>query len=233
VPRVKNSTAVKIFRAVLEKDNGSLGWTIVRLPFVPHDAWSEMVRLRVRGEIVATSAKTQNEKFPFRTSLFPNPGTGGFFLLVNRAMQAGAGVSLGSVAEFHLGPDLEPREAELPDELAPLLEEEPGLREWYDGLNEYTRREIGKWVLAVKSDDARVRRAEQMAERLLGAMEGERELPPVIEAAFRRRPKARAGWAKMTQTQRRGELMAVFYYRSPEARAKRVEGLCAGAEKRA
>jgi len=231
VPRVKNSTAVKIFRAVLEKDNGSLGWTIVRLPFVPHDAWSEMVRLRVRGEIVATSAKTQNEKFPFRTSLFPNPGTGGFFLLVNRAMQAGAGVSLGSVAEFHLGPDLEPREAELPDELAPLLEEEPGLREWYDGLNEYTRREIGKWVLGVKSDEAKLRRAQQMAERLLSTKEAEVELPPILQAAFRLRPKASAGWSRMTETQRRNELMAVFYYQTPDARQRRIDKLLDAAEK--
>jgi len=32
--------------------------------------------------------------------------------------------------------------------------------------------------------------------------------------------------------QRRGELMAVFYYQTPEARQKRVEKLCDAAEKR-
>jgi hypothetical protein len=95
------------------------------------------------------------------------------------------------------------------------------------------RREIGKWVMGVKSDEARMRRAEQMAERLLATMEGERELPPVIAAAFRLRPKARAGWAKMTEVQRRGELMAVFYYLTPDARQKRVDKLCDAAEKRA
>ena len=214
---------MKRFKAVLEKGDRALGWTVARVPFEPAKVWKTMVRLRVRGEV---------NGFAFRTSLFPDP-RGGFLLLVNRGMQRGGSVGLGELAEFGLEPDLEERPAELPDELALLLEDEPGLIEWYTSLTEYTRREIGKWVLAVKSDDARVRRAEQMAERLLGAMEGERELPPVIEAAFRRRPKARAGWAKMTQMQRRGELMAVFYYRSPEARAKRVEGLCAGAEKRA
>jgi uncharacterized protein YdeI (YjbR/CyaY-like superfamily) len=107
------------------------------------------------------------------------------------------------------------------------------LREWYGGLTEYMRREIGKWVMDVKSDEARMRRAEQMAERLLATMEGERELPPVIEAAFRVRPKARAGWAKMTKMQRRGEIMAVFYYRTVKGRQKRVEKLCDAAEKRA
>jgi uncharacterized protein YdeI (YjbR/CyaY-like superfamily) len=95
------------------------------------------------------------------------------------------------------------------------------------------RREIGKWVMDVKSDEARMRRAEQMAERLLATMEGERELPPVLAAAFRERPKAKAGWAKMTETQRRAGLMAVFYYRTPEARQARVDKLCDEAEKRA
>ncbi len=156
----------------------------------------------------------------------------GYFLLVNKQMQRAAGAGVGATVEFAVAPDLEPREAELPDELAALLEEEPGLRAWYDGLTEYMRREIGKWVVGVKSEEARMRRAQQMAERLLATMEGERELPPVIAAAFRARPKARAGWAKMTPAQRRGELMAVFYYQTPEARQRRVEKLCDAAEKR-
>ena len=146
-------------------------------------------------------------------------------------MQAGAGVQLGGIAEFWLEPDLEEREAELPDELAVLLDYEQGLRVWYGGLTEYTRREIGKWVVGVKSDAARIKRAEQMAERLLATMKGERQLPPVVEAAFRARAKARAGWARMTPTQRRGELMAVFYYRTPEARQRRVEKLVEVAER--
>jgi len=211
----------KRFKAVLEKGQRALGWTIVRVPFGLEDLGT-MVRLRVRGEV---------NGFAFRTSLFPD-ARGGFYLLVNRAMQVGAGVALGEAAEFRLEADLEPREAELPDELAVLLDEEPGLREWFGELTEYMRREIGKWVVGVKSDEARMRRAEQMAERLLATMEGERELPPVVEAAFRARPKARAGWGRMTPAQRRGELMAVFYYHTPEAKRKRVEKLCDAAERR-
>lgn len=100
---------------------------------------------------------------------------------------------MGRVAEFQLELDLEDRPAKLPDELAVLLEEAEGLREWYDRLGEYTRREAGKWVCGVKSDTAKMRRAEQMAERLAGTMEAEIELPPVIVAAFWKRPKAKAG----------------------------------------
>jgi hypothetical protein len=219
---VRVAAKAKRFKAVLEKGNRALGWTTVRVPFEPAKEWKQMVRQRVRGEV---------NGYAFRTSLFPDD-RGGFCILVNRKMQVGANVKLGDMAVFRLEPDLEPREAELPDELGVLLDEEPGLREWYDELTEYMRREIGKWVMDVKSDEARMRRAEQMAERLLATMEGERELPPVIAAAFRARPKARAGWAKMTPVQRRGELMAVFYYRTVESRQKRVEKLCDAAEKR-
>jgi hypothetical protein len=210
----------KTFRAPLEKGDRALGWTIARVPFDPATTWKNMIRLRVKGDI---------NGFAFRTSLFPDT-RGGFYLLVNRAMQEGAKSRLGDTAAFHLEPDLDPREAELPDELAVLLDEEPGLREWYGTLTEYMRREIGKWVMGVKSDAARMRRAEQMAERLLATMEGERELPPIIEAAFRARPKARAGWARMTPTQRRGELLAIFYYQTIEARQRRVDKLCEAAE---
>jgi hypothetical protein len=37
----------------------------------------------------------------------------------------------------------------------------------------------------------------------------------------------------MTVQQRRNELMAIFYYQSPDARAKRVEKLCELAERKA
>ena len=91
------------------------------------------------------------------------------------------------------------------------------------GLSEPTRWEIAKWIEGVKSAEARQRRAEQIAERLMLTMEGEKELPPVLEVAFRRMPAARKGWEAMTKVQRRSNLMAVFYYQSPEAREKRVK----------
>lgn len=210
------------FTAMLEKLDSNLGWTIARVPFDPAAAWKQMLRLRVRGEI---------NGFAFRTSLFPSRGGSGFFLLINGAMQSGADARLGDTVDIRLEPDLDPRAAELPEELAVLLDEEPGLRDWYDALSEYTRREIGKWMAGMKSDAGRLRRAEQMAERLLATMEAEHELPPAIVAAFRTRPKARAGWERMTPTQRRNGLMAVFYYQTVEARQRRIEKLCDEAEK--
>jgi len=207
------SMGSQVFRATLEQGSLALGWVIALVPFDPAEAWPKMIRLRVRGEI---------NGFAFRTSLFPDP-RGGFYLLVNRVMQKAGAAHLGDTAEFRLKPDLDDRAAELPDELAVLLDEEPGLRPWYDSLTEYTRREVGKWIHRVKTDASRMKRAEQMAERLLATMEAETELPPVISAALRRNPKARAAWEKLTPLQRRQQLMAVFYYQTPEAREHRVD----------
>ena len=208
------------FQAVLEKER-LLGWTIARVPFDPARAWPKMIRLRVCGEI--NGAK-------FRTSLFADGK--GYYLLVNRETQKKAHVAVGDSVEITLEPDLDPRPAELPEVLGVLLEDEPGLREWYDGLTESQRREIGKWVLGVKSEEARMRRAQQMAERLLATMEAEAELPPVIARALRSRAKAKAGWEKMTVVQRRSELLGVFYYQTPEARERRVQKLVEAAERR-
>ena len=211
----------KRFQAMLEKERG-LGWTIARVPFDVAKAWPKMIRLRVRGEVNGA---------PFRTSLFADGN--GYFLLVNRETQRKARVAFGDSVEIALEPDLEPRPAELPDVLEALLDDEAGLREWYEGLSESMRREIGKWVLGVKSEGARMRRAQQMAERLLATMEAEAELPPMVVRALRSKPKAKAGWERMTPTQRRSELMGVFYYQTPEARERRVQKLVEAAERRA
>ena len=172
-----------------------------------------MVRLRVKVEVGGEV---------FRTSLFPDSKHGGHFVLVNKKMQKAAGAGVGAMVDFTIAPDLEQREPTIPPELAKLLKTQKRLAKWYQGLSEPTRWEIAKWIDGVKSAEARQRRTEQIAERLMLTMEGEKELPPVLEVAFRRMPAAREGWEAMTKAQRRSNLMAVFYYQSPEAREKRV-----------
>jgi len=138
-------------------------------------------------------------------------------------MQAAAGVSLGSVAIFCLEPDADEREVAIPAELKAALSDVPSLRRWYDRLPYSIRKYVTDLVLGPKSPEARVRRAEMMAETLLSMQEGERELPPILEAAFVRSPLGRKGWELMTPTQRRGHLWGIFYYRSPEARQRRTD----------
>ena len=129
------------------------------------------------------------------------------------------------MVDFTIAPDLEEREAWVPLDLAKIFKGEKRLAKWYAGLGESMRRDIGKWIEGVKSEEARQRRAEQTAEWLMLAMEGEKELPPVLEVAFRRVPAARVGWEAMTAAQRRAHLLGVFHYRGVEAREKRVAKL--------
>jgi uncharacterized protein YdeI (YjbR/CyaY-like superfamily) len=205
--------AAKSFRAVIEPLQGGLGWVVVWIPFDVEAVWKKMVRLRVVVEVGGEV---------FRTSLFTATQRGGHFLLVNKKMQKAAGAKVGAMVDFTIAPDLEERTPTVPTELAKLLKTEKKLAKWYEGLSEPIRWEIAKWIDGVKSAEARQRRAEQIAERLMLTMESEKELPPVLEVAFRRVPAARKGWDAMTKAQRRSNLMAVFYYQSPEAREKRV-----------
>jgi uncharacterized protein YdeI (YjbR/CyaY-like superfamily) len=84
------------------------------------------------------------------------------------------------------------------------------------------RKWICDWIVNVKNPASRVRRAEQVAEQLLSTMEAELDLPPILKLAFARDPRAYLGWQSMTPLQRRGHLLGIFYYRSPEARDCRI-----------
>jgi uncharacterized protein YdeI (YjbR/CyaY-like superfamily) len=211
--RAKPTPAAKSFDARLERLRSRLNWIIVRIPFDAAKAWGLRGQIKVKGEI---------NGFAFRTSLFPTR-EGWHFLLVNKRMQNGARAVEGSVARFQMELDSEERIVTIPVELKRILSEDRSLRRWHDGLNHSTRSDIAKWTTEPKSAAARVRRAEQIAERLLEVMEAERELPPILQVAFARRPRAREGWDRMSVARRRGHLFGIFYYRSPDARARRID----------
>jgi uncharacterized protein YdeI (YjbR/CyaY-like superfamily) len=204
--------SLRKFKATLERSSNRLNWVIVRIPFDVAKIWGTRGQLRVKGAI---------NGFEFRTSLFPT-GSGDHVMLVNKKMQAGAGTGAGATAQFRLEPDVEERVITVPPELARALSEDRSLGRWFDRLNYSTRRWIVDWVTQVKSAEARVRRANQVAERLLSTMEAERELPPILRDAFARNGRAYEGWKRMSPSHRRRHLLAIFYYRDPGSRARRV-----------
>lgn len=220
----KSKPIVKSFKALLERmESSNLGWVIVRLPFNVEKVWGVRGRLRVKGEI---------NGFAFRTSLFPT-GKGYHFVLVNKRMQAGADARAGNTAEFRLEPDLEVRKAVVPAELKRAFSQERSLQRWFDSLSYSIRKWLGDQVAQPKSAAGRARRAEQIAELLLSTMEAERELPPILKAAFARDPRAWEGWQSMSPTQCRGHLLGIFYYRTPEARDRRITKVLEEASARA
>jgi uncharacterized protein YdeI (YjbR/CyaY-like superfamily) len=210
--RTRSKPLAKFFKATLERMASNLGWVIIRIPFEVSKIWGTRGMLKVKGEI---------NGFAFRTSLFPT-GEGSHYLLVNKRMQAGANAVAGDAAQFRLEADTEKRVASIPAELRRILNEDRAFRRWFDQLNYSTHKWICDWVTSVKSPDARIRRSKQVAEQLLSTMEAERQLPPVLKLAFSRDPRAFAGWQHMSPSHRRGHLLAIYYYRTPDARDRRI-----------
>src|SRR5262249_14390183 len=174
---------------------------IIRVPLDVPKIWGSRGRLRVSGEI---------NGFPFRTSLFPT-GQGTHTLLVNKEMQKGGNTRLGMRARFRLQPDTKPREIALPQELLRMLNESRRLRKYYESFTPSQRQDIARRIAEGKHSETRRRRALQMAERLMQAMEAERELPPLIERALAHNPLARQGWQLMPPRPRRHPLPERFY----------------------
>jgi uncharacterized protein YdeI (YjbR/CyaY-like superfamily) len=216
----------KSFTAVLERSGDRLNWTIIRVPLDVAAIWGNRGQLRVKGEI---------NGFAFCTSLFPD-GKGGHLMIVNKKMQAGGKASLGKRAKFLMEPDTTARSVTVPQELLRVLSESKRLRKFYDSFNHSYRSYMTTWVAEPKSSEARMRRAEQIAERLMLTMEAEKELPPVLAVALARNPLAREGWERMPAGHRRSHLMGIFGYRNPESQgrriAKAVQEMVAYAEKR-
>ncbi len=209
-----SKSVAKIFTALLEPDGTQLRWVIARVPFDMAKVWPERRGRRVRGDI---------EGFPFRTSLFPDPRGEGQILLVNKKMQAGAQARAGSRVRIRMEPDMEERPTLVPPELAQIFKGDRTLRKWFEALSPSMRREIGKWVDEAKSAAVRQKRAEKLAERMMLTMEGEQEPPPILRKMFQREPKAQAGWRLLTPTQRRNQLLGIFYYEAVEARERRAQ----------
>jgi uncharacterized protein YdeI (YjbR/CyaY-like superfamily) len=203
----------KAFETVLERTSDRLRWVIARIPFDAAKVWGKRGQLKVHGQI---------NGFAFRTALFPT-GEGRHFLIVNKKMLSGGKTAPGLTAKFRLHPDTTPRITALPPkELLRQLGESKRLLKFFESLNPARRNEIAKWIAESKNEETRRRRSRQIAERLMETMEAERELPPIMQLAFRQNPRAHAEWNRMSPAHRRAHLLAIFYYRTPEARANRV-----------
>lgn len=218
----KRKPSPQQFEARLERLRSRLNWVVTYVPFDAASVWGLRGQIKVKGAI---------NGFAFRTSLFPTQ-EGRHYLLVNKRMQKGGLASEGNTARFQMELDVEERTVTIPSELVRLLSQDRALRRWCDGLNHSTRNDIAQWITEPKSAEARVRRAEQLAERMLNVMDAERALPPILQIAFARHPRARDGWDTMSASRRRGHLWGIFYYRTPDAQGRRIDKMLEDASTR-
>jgi uncharacterized protein YdeI (YjbR/CyaY-like superfamily) len=205
--------AIKTFDAVLERTPDRLRWVIARLPIDAAKIWGKRGQLRIKGEI---------NGFAFSGTLFPT-GSGTHFLIVNKKLLAGGKTAPGLKAKFRLQPDTAARPPVPPaNELLRELGQSKRLLKFFESLSPSRRNEIAKWIAQCKTSEARTRRAQQIAERLMETMEAERELPPLMQLAFRQNPRAAEQWERMSPSHRRAHLFRIFHYREPAARARQV-----------
>ncbi len=209
-----NPLKAKNFETTLERTADRLRWVIARIPIDAAKIWGKRGQMKVQGEI---------NGFAFTATLFPD-GQGRHFLIVNKKMLGGGKTAAGLTAKFRLQPDTTPRiTVSPPAELLRELGQSKRLLKFFESLSPSRRHEIAKWIAQCKTSEARTRRSEQIAERLMETMEAERELPPIMQLAFRQNPKASEQWERMSPSHRRAHLFSIFHYRTPEGRANRVQ----------
>jgi uncharacterized protein YdeI (YjbR/CyaY-like superfamily) len=207
----------KKFTAPLKKldDTGSvnLGWRVIDIPFDVKSAFGKGGRLPVKGEV---------NGFAFRTSLFPRKD-GKHFLLMNKKMQMGANAaSLGSNVNVSLELDEETRTVEIPALLKKAIEEDAELLAYYKSFSYSMRKYFADHVTSPKSKLTQKKRVEEISIILMEMRDGEQNPPPILEAEFVRNPKAKKGWELMPPSHRRSHLWGIFYYKTPESRARRM-----------
>jgi len=207
----KPKLVAKSFKATLERPPSRFNFVLIRIPFDVTKVWGT-AKVRVKGEI---------NGFPLRAWVFPT-SKGYHCMLIKKSLQTGGNVAVGDTAHFRLEPDTAKRVAVVPAEFERILKQDRSFRRWFDALGFSMRKWICDWIVNVKSREARVRRAEQVAEQLLSTMEAELDLPPILKLAFARDPRAYQGWQSMTPIQRRYYLLGIFYCRTPESRDRRI-----------
>ena len=208
----KPKLVAKSFKATLERPPSRFHFVLIRIPFDVTKVWGTRAKVRVKGEI---------NGFPLSAWVFPT-SKGYQCMIIKKSLQTGGNASVGDTAHFRLEPDTAKRVAIIPAEFERILKQDRGFRRWFDALGFSMRKWICDWIVAVKSPEARVRRAERIAEQLLSTMEAELDLPPILKRAFASDPRAYEGWQSMTPLQRRYQLLGIFYCRTPETRDRRI-----------
>jgi hypothetical protein len=112
--------------------------------------------------------------FPIRTSVFPTED-GRHFMLVNRAMQKGAGVGVGERVRVILQVDLAPRRLKVPPDVRQALAESKLAQAAFDKLSFSRRKEHLDYIAEAKRPDTRARRIEQTIQRLADPTPSERK----------------------------------------------------------
>ncbi len=139
----------KRFRGKLLGMGPGQHWTALKVPFSVEKVWGSRARVSVRGSI---------NGFAFRNSIFPD-GRGAHFMMVNKALQAGAKAKPGQVVEVAMAPDTAPRKVAVPAVLKHALAKNAKAREHFAAFSWSHRKAYVDFILGAKQAETRERRA--------------------------------------------------------------------------
>lgn len=94
--------------------------------------------------------------YSFRTTVGPHAGTS--YIPVSAAIREEANVAAGDMVEVDLTLDTEPREVEVPDDLAVALAEDDAASSWFNGLTDSQRKTFVTSVTSAKQPEIRQKR---------------------------------------------------------------------------
>ena len=146
------------FRARLEAQGPGGAWTYIVLPFSVEKTWGSRALVSVKGSI---------NGFGFRSSVFP-AGDGTHTMMVNKAMQQGAGVGQGDTAEFVMEPDTAPRVVEAPPDLQKALSKNAAAKAFWDKCPPSHRKAYLGYIEEAKLAETRARRIEKTIATMAG-----------------------------------------------------------------
>jgi hypothetical protein len=91
---------------------------------------------------------------------------GRYFLPVKRAVREAAGVAAGDLVVVEVASDEEPREVEVPEDLAAALAADAAAAAAFERISYTHRREYVEWVAEAKRPETRRRRVDETVARL-------------------------------------------------------------------
>jgi hypothetical protein len=102
--------------------------------------------------------------YSYRSSIASMGGV--FMISVSAEVRAGAGVSAGDVVDVGIDVDTEPREVEVPPDLAAALDEDANARAFFERLSFSNKRRLVTPIVDANTDETRQRRIAKTVESL-------------------------------------------------------------------
>jgi bacteriocin resistance YdeI/OmpD-like protein/uncharacterized protein DUF1905 len=144
-----DSTAMDVheFDAVLGEQEGRL--PLVELPFDVKQAYGSArpkVKVTVKGVALRTTV-----------SVYGGHSYVGF----RKEIQDQAGIRIGDRIRVRIEPDEEPREVDVPEDLAAAFDQDRDAKQAFDALSFTHRKEYAAWVAEARKPETRQRRVEK------------------------------------------------------------------------